>query len=64
MKKIDYIKSAWNLADDKVNENIDNDCTKFNFILGIRTGLTIALRIMNNNWTDTEIKAYLNTLHL
>lgn len=65
MRKTDYIKKAWNITDDKVNEFIEEDCKKFNFILGVRVGLTIALRIINENWTETEMREYLeNTLRI
>lgn len=59
MKKIDYIKHAWNMADDKVLDNFGKEPEKFKYALGIKAGLTIALRIMDSNWTDDNIRAYI-----
>lgn len=62
MKKIDYIKHAWKMADDRIMDDFDKGPEEFKLTLGIIIGLTIALRIMDSNWTDNEIKAYMDIL--
>lgn len=62
MKKIDYIKKAWNKAADKVDENMNKDYIDFKYVLGIKVGLTIALRIIENTWKEEEIEQYLSKI--
>lgn len=60
MNKKNCIKMAWNTADDKVDKYLQDDYITFKYALGLRTGLSIANTILNNNWTEEELKEYLD----
>lgn len=59
MKKVDYMKYAWNKADDVALGCPNDDYIKFKYALGVKVGLNIAIKIMEKGWTEEEINSYL-----
>lgn len=62
MKKSDYMKYAWNKADDIALECSTDNYIKFKYALGVKVGLSIAMKIMKNGWTEEEINSYLDRI--
>lgn len=78
MKKSDYMKYAWNRANDielkcpeenyitQTSQSPNGipytakfEYTKFKYAIGVKIGLNIAIKIMENGWTEEEINSYL-----
>lgn len=60
MNKKEAIKMAWNAADDKVDKYLQGNYITFKYALGVKVGISIANTILNNNWTEEELKEYLD----